>query len=133
MGNKSIQEENLGVLVKRVDYNIKKLVEAADNYTKEMNENYTYLFCWYSESMYKMQFKLAVYRELREVINTGVFEEVVTYLASKVEEFTDDLLSRSLRRNSTSEMMNLAHVAEAEVKQELRRVFKMYVAELKIK
>ena len=80
-----------------------------------------------------MQFKLAVYRELREVINTGVFEEVVTYLASKVEGFTDDLLSRSLRRNSTSEMMNLAHVAEAEVKQELRRVFKMYVAELKIK
>lgn len=37
MGNKSIQEENLGVLVKRVDYSIKKLVEAADNYTKEMN------------------------------------------------------------------------------------------------
>ena len=133
MGNKSIQEENLGVLVKRVDYNIKKLVEAADNYTKEMKENYTYFFCWYAESMYKMQFKLAVYRELREVINTGVFEEVVTYLASKVEEFTDDLLSRCLRRNSTSEMMNLAHVAEAEVKQELRRVFKMYVAELKIK
>ena len=133
MGNKSIQEENLGVLVKRVDYNIKKLVEAADNYTKEMNENYTYFFCWYAESMYKMQFKLAVYRELREVINTGVFENVVTYLLYKVKEFTDDLLSRSLRRNSTSEMMNLAHVAEAEVKQELRRVFKMYVAELKIK
>lgn len=133
MGNMSIQEENLGVLVKRVDHSIKKLVEAADNYTKEMNENYTYFFCWHAESMYKMQFKLAEYRELREVINTGVFEEVVTYLTNKVEGFTDDLLSRSLRRNSTSEMMNLAHVAEAEVKQELRRVFKMYVAELKIK
>lgn len=133
MGNKSIQEENMDILVKRVDHSIKKLVKAADDYTREMNENYTYFFCWYAESMYKMQFKLAVYRELREVINTGVFEEVVTYLASKVEEFTDDLLSRSLRRNSTSEMMNLAHVAEAEVKQELRRVFKMYVAELKIK
>ena len=133
MENKSIQEENLGVLVKRVDCRIKELVEAADNYTKEMNENYAYFFCWHAESMYKMQIKLAQYRELREVINTGLFEEIVTYLTGKVEEFTVDLLSRGLRRNSTSEMMNLAHVVEAEVKQELRRVFEMFVRDLKTK
>ena len=133
MENKSIQEENLGVLVKWVDYHIKGLVKTADNYTQEMNENYAYFFCWHSESMYKMQIKLSEYRKLREVINTGVFEEIVTYLTGKVEEFAADLLSRSLRRNSTSEMMNLAHVVEAEVKQELRRVFEMFVTDLKTK
>lgn len=133
MGNKSIQEENMDVLVRRVDYCIGKLVEAADDYTKEMNEDYTHFFCWCAESMYKVQFKLAEYRKLREEINTGVIEETMEYLTNKVEEFTDDLLSRGLRRNSNSEMMNLAHVVEIEVKQELRRVFKMYIEELKIK
>lgn len=133
MGNKSIQEENMDILVKRVDHSIKKLVKAADDYTREMNENYEYFFCWHAENMYKLQFKLSEYRMLREVINANVFEGTVTYLTNKVKEFTRDLLDRSLRRNSTSEMMNLAHVAEAEVKQELRRVFDMFIKDLKIK
>ena len=133
MENKSIQEENLGVLVKWVDYHIKGLVKTADNYTQEMNENYAYFFCWHAESMYKMQIKLSEFRKLREVINTGVFEEIVIYLTGKVEEFAADLLNRSLRRNSTSEMMNLAHVVEAEVEQELCKVFEMFVNDLKTK
>ncbi|MEI3469508.1 MAG: hypothetical protein V8Q76_12830 [Bacteroides intestinalis] len=70
MGNKSLQEK-LGVHVKRVDYSIKKLVEAADNYTKEMNENYTYFFAGMLKVCIRLQFKLAEYRELKEVINAG--------------------------------------------------------------
>ena len=39
MENKSIQEENLGVLVKWVDYHIKGLVKTADNYTQDLKKS----------------------------------------------------------------------------------------------
>ena len=113
------------LVFKFVKNRIGSLVEEADKYTKSMNEDYEHFFDWYAEDMYKVQRELACYRALNKVLGIGNLEKSKTYIKNRIGSLTDDLLNGSIRMNSTSEMSNLAHALELEVKQELREKFIM--------
>ena len=108
-----------------VKNHIDALVQPADTYTKEMNEDYEHFFCWYAEEMYKTQRELACYRALKTVLSVGSHEEAKLFIENKISSLTDSLLSGSIRRNSTSAASNLAHTLELEMKQSVREKFIM--------
>ena len=99
-----------------VKNHIDALVQQADKYTKEMNEDYEHFFCWYAEEMYKTQRELACYRALKTVLSVGSHEEAKLFIENKISSLTDSLLSGSIRRNSTSAASNLAHTLELEMR-----------------
>lgn len=67
-----------------VKNHIDALVQQADKYTKEMNEDYEHFFCWYAEEMYKTQRELACYRALKTVLSVGSHEEAKLFIENKV-------------------------------------------------
>lgn len=119
------------MLARQVKIWISCCKEEADEYTKDMNEDYEHFFCWHSEDMFKVQKRLKIYRYLRNIICTGGLEEVLEYMRHTVEHFTDDLLLGSVQNHSTNNSFNTAHLLEMEVKQRILSEFKMMLLRAK--
>lgn len=120
MENKNVKMNGWDLVFNFVKNRINSLVEEADKYTKDMNEDYEHFFCWYAEDMYKVQRELACYRALNKVLAVSSHEETKTYIENSISSLTDSLLTGSMRRNSTSSASNFAHTLELEVKQGVR-------------
>ena len=118
------EKEILDILHTQVKSWIRCREEEADEYTKDMNEDYEHFFCWHSEDMFKVKQQLKIYRYLRNVICTGGLGEALEYMRHTVEHFTDDLLLGSVQNHSTNASFNTAHLLELEVKQTVIKQFK---------
>ena len=131
MENEKVVKESLNKIAIWARARIDSCVEDADEYAKEMNEDYEHFFRWHSEDMYKIQLRLKIYRELLKVVNGGSLCETLGWLNHTVERFTDDLLCGSVQNHSTNASFNTAHLLDREVKQQIVREFKMMLAHVK--
>lgn len=128
---KDLEKEDLAMIAKRVKYQLDRLTEEADNYSKRMNEDYVYFFRWYSECMYKVQLQLSEYQKLRAVVLTGSLDEVRQYLENKVKNITYDLLNGRKRLNSPNEIIKLVYTLDLELEQQVREEFIDYLESMK--
>ena len=55
MENEKAVKECLDMIATQVKVWINSCVAEADEYTRDMNEDYEHFFCWHSEDMYKVQ------------------------------------------------------------------------------
>lgn len=127
---KNEAKECLAMIASQVRARISHCVEEADEYARDMNEDYEHFFCWHSEDMYKVQLRLKIYRELQKVVNGGSLCETLGWLNYMVGRFTDDLLCGSVQNHSTNASFNTAHLLDREVKQQVVREFKMMLAHI---
>lgn len=127
---KNEAKECLDMIASQVRARISHCVEEADEYARDMNEDYEHFFCWHSEDMYKVQLRLKIYRELQKVVNGGSLCETLGWLNHTVEHFTDDLVFGSIQSHNTNASFNTAHLLELEVKQQVVREFKMMLTHI---
>lgn len=130
-GTKNEAKEYLDLIASQVRAKISICVEEADEYTRDMNEDYEHFFCWHSEDMYKVQLKLKIYRELQKVVNSGSLCETLGWMNHTVEHFTDDLVFGAIQNHSTHASFNTAHLLELEVKQDMIKVFQAMLYRIK--
>lgn len=90
-----------------------------NEYKEKFNEDYEKFLMWYAEDLYKCKLMLGHYNSLLTAIETEDLSFFKETLRHNVEHFSDDILCGSLRRNSTNNFANLAHVLELEVKQKM--------------
>lgn len=128
---KNEAKECLAMIASQVKVWISGCVEEADEYMRDMNEDYDHFFCWHSEDMYKVQLRLKIYRELQKIVNGGSLCETLGWMSHTVGCFTDDLLCGSVQNHSTNASFNTAHLLDREVKQQIVREFKMMLAHVK--
>lgn len=128
---KNEAKELLGMIASQVKVWISGCVEEADKYTRDMNEDYERFFCWHSEDMYKVQFRLKIYRELQKVVNGGSLCETLGWMNHTVEHFTDDLIFGSIQSHNTNASFNTAHLLELEVKQETIKKYQAMLYRIK--
>ena len=124
MKDEKAVKESLDMIASQVKARINRCVEEADKYAKDMNEDYEHFFCWYSEDMYKVQYRLKIYRDLQKVVNGGSLCETLGWLNHMAECFTDILLLGPIQSHDTVASFNTAHLLELEVKQQVAREFK---------
>ena len=103
-------------------YGMEQLAEYLDirirNEEKNIKENrdkldrdYLYYFAWNGEDLFKSHFMVKQYGELRQVIRQAETPgEVHGYIRHKREECLKELVSGSIRRRSTNDIFNLAHL-----------------------
>lgn len=128
---KNEAKECLDMIASQVRARISHCVEEADEYARDMNEDYEHFFCWHSEDMYKVQLRLKIYRELQKVVNGGSLCETLGWLNHTVEHFTDDLVFGSIQSHNTNASFNTAHLLELEVKQETIKSFQSMLYRIK--
>ena len=131
MENEKAVKESMDMIASQVKVWISGCVEEADEYTRDMNEDYEHFFCRHSEDMYKVQLRLKIYREFQKTVNGGSLCETLGWLNHTVECFTDELLCGPVRNHSTNASFNTAHLLEREVEQQIVREFKMMLAHVK--
>lgn len=131
MENENAVKECLGMIASQVRARISHCVEEADEFARDMNEDYEHFFCWHSEDMYKVQLRLKIYRELQKVVNGGSLCETLGWLNHMVEHFTDDLVFGSIQSHNTNASFNTAHLLELEVKQETIKSFQSMLYRIK--
>lgn len=99
-------------------------------YVEEAAKDYERFFVWHSEDLYKSKLMMKFYKDLADHLNSGcdmkVFKDYIEYL---IEKNTDDLVKGEVRRQSTSELSNLAHICEREVKQRMISICKGIIKE----
>ena len=112
-------------------YGMEQLAEYLDmrirNEEKNIKENrdkldrdYLYHFAWNGEELFKSHFMVKQYGELRQVIRVAEAPgEVHGYIQHKREECLKELVSGSIRRRSTDDIFNLAHIYRLECMQGL--------------
>lgn len=90
--------------------------------TEKMNADFLHFFEWHAEDMFKMQKRRSFLNELmRAVDDTESYVDLYSWLGGIANQKVDLLIRKSLTRNSTSEMANIAHLLNLEVEQELIR------------
>ena len=124
-------KESLAMIASQVKVWISGCVEEADEYTRDMNEDYEHFFCWHSEDMYKVQLRLKIYRELQKIVNGGSLCETLGWMNHTVEHFTDDLVFGSIQSHNTNASFNTAHLLELEVKQETIKKYQFMLYRIK--
>ena len=88
-------------------------------YKQKFNEDYSKFLLWYAEDLYKSEQELGHYNSLLTSVETGDLDFVKECLRHKIEHWSDDLIHGSLRRSSTSGIVNFTHVLDLEVKQKM--------------
>ena len=131
MENEKAVKESLDMIASQVKVWISGCVEEADEYTRDMNEDYEHFFCWHSEDMYKVQLRLKIYRELQKIVNGGSLCETLGWMNHTVEHFTDDLIFGSIQSHNTNAPSNTAHLLELEVKQETIKKYQAMLYRIK--
>lgn len=101
-----------------------------EHYTEAFNQGYDKFFLWYAEGMFKCKKEYAYYSYLMQLVKLEDLEMVKGHLRHCVEHLTDDLMYGSLRRSSSNDMVNLAHILELEVKQEIVKSFTCFLREI---
>ncbi len=102
MENENAVKESLDMIACQVRARISHCVEEADEYARDMNEDYEHFFCWHSEDMYKVQLRLKIYRELQKVVNGGSLCETLGWLNHTVGILRTTLYLA--RYNATTQM-----------------------------
>lgn len=128
---KNEAKECLAMIASQVKARISHCVEEADEYVRDMNEDYEHFFCWHSEDMYKVQLRLKIYRELQKVVSSGSLCETLGWLNHTVEHLTDDLVFGPIQSHNTNVSFNTAHLLGLEVKQETIKEFRSMLYRIK--
>lgn len=114
MENKIIEK-----LKRRLNRRLSGIESDIAEYKQKFNEDYSKFLLWYAEDLYKAEQELGHYNSLLTAVETGDLDFVKECLRHKIEHWSDDLIHGSLRRSSTSNVANLTHVLDLEVKQKM--------------
>ena len=93
-----------------------------ENMTEKMNSDYLHFFELQAEDMFKEQKRRAFFTELASAVeDTDSYVDLYSWLGGIANHKVDVLVRGCLTRNSTSEMVNIAHLLNLEVEKELIR------------
>lgn len=90
--------------------------------SEKMNEDYLNFFEWKADEMFKAQKRRAFFAQLLEAIDRKDDEMALSaWLLDIIARKSNEFVRGSLTRNSTNQMMNIAHLLNLESEQEIIR------------
>lgn len=108
-------KDQIALTLRHIDRSIASMAE-------KMNDDYLHFFEWTAESMFKAHKRRAFYAPLAEAIESqDEATDLSAWFSDIARRKSDALVRGCLTRNSTSPMMNHAHLLNLEVEQELIR------------
>lgn len=108
-------KDQIASTLRHIDRRIAKL-------TEDMNNNYLHFFEWQAEEMFKVQKRRSFYVALADAVEKAdTTTDLTTWLLDIANRKVNEIARGSLTRNSTSPMMNRAHLLNLEAEQELIR------------
>ena len=125
MENKIIEK-----LKNRLTRRINGIESDIAEYKQKFNEDYSKFLLGYAEDIYKSEQELGYYNSLLTATETGDLDFIKECLRHKIEHFSDDLIHGSLRRSSTSRIVNFTHVLDLEVKQKMIQRCQVFLSEI---
>lgn len=102
-------------ILHQIDCRIEKM-------TEKMNVDYLHFFEWQAEDMFKEQKRRAFLTELASAVDDiDSYVDLYSWLGGIANQKVYALVKERLTRNSTSQMVNIAHLLNLEVEKELIR------------
>ena len=125
------EKEILDMLAGQMESRISSLEKDAEKYAKVMNDDYKSFFLLYSEDMYKVWLRLAIYRLLLEGVKSGSLDDVAHFIGFEIKHHEDDLLRGQVRSQDGNPSFNTALQLTREVEQQMLRELKQMLATIK--